>query len=416
MEKQQLTTIVTDQQRLLRGRRRYVPRDIEPQVKQHLESGFISVISGLRRTGKSTLLQHIRKQHASRYYLDFDDERLADFQLEDFQTLIEIFLELYGPSDYFFFDEIQNVKGWERFIRRLHNEGKKVLITGSNANLLSKELGTHLTGRYLQSTLYPFSFREFLRFFNVDITDTHSTQGKVQLIKQFKRYVKLGGLPEYLRTKNLDIIKLLYENILYRDVVARYNIDNEKPLRDLVRFCASNPGKEISFSKLAQHIGVKSGTTVKEYLTYLENVYLSFLVPRHSWSVKQQLLANKKIYMIDTNLIQQIGFHFSEEEGRLLENTVFIELKRRNLEIFYFRDKHECDFVIQTGNQISQAIQVTYSLTDENYEREVNGALEAMEKFNLNEGLILTLEQAKTITIDSKTIHVKPVWQWLLNN
>ncbi len=382
--------------------------------KWHREPNII-IISGLRRSGKSTLLFQQKDIHDG-YYLNFDDERLVSFCIEDFQIMDELFHELFGDKNVYYFDEIQNITGWERFVRRLHDAGKKIYITGSNARLLSKELGTHLTGRYLQCNLFPFSFKEFLLLKNIEYKkeDFFTTQGKANLKRALNSYFTLGGIPEYLKTENKEYIKTLYESIIYRDVLVRYNISNEKTMKELMLFVLSNIGKLISYNSLKNILKLKNPTTVKEYFNFLENSYLVSLISKFSYSLKENIYANKKVYMIDNGFPTILGFRFSDDKGRLLENLVLIELKRRNKEIYYYQEKHECDFIVLEGLKINQAIQVCYELSDENKTREYNGLLEAIKSFKLSEGMLLTHDQEGDIIIDNKKVIIKPVWKWLL--
>lgn len=376
---------------------------------------IITIVSGIRRCGKSTLLFQIKGQYDG-YYLNFDDERLIPFSVSDFQQLDEIFHELYGLKDTYYFDEIQNIQGWERFVRRMHDSGKKIYITGSNAHLLSKELGTHLTGRFIQSTLYPFSFKEFLKLNKIQFTqnDFYQTEGKANFKKAFNFYLINGGFPEYLRTKNAEYIKALYESLLYRDILVRYNISNEKVMRELMLFIFSNIGKQISYSKLKSILGVKSQTTIKEYFSYLENSYLVFLISKQSYSLKENVFANKKVYLIDNSIAYNLGYRYSNDTGRFLENLILVELKRRNEDIYYFSDKYECDFVLKEGTSIRQAIQVCYELNSDNRDREYHGLLEVLKYFDLKDGLIITYDQEEDVTVEEKNIKILPVWKWLL--
>lgn len=392
-----------------------IPRDKFAGISKWQTEPAVTVISGLRRSGKSTLLHQLREKHSG-YYLNFDDERLVTFRVQDFQKADEIFHELFGAREVYYFDEIQNVEGWERFVRRLHDFRKKVCITGSNARLLSRELGTHLTGRYLQSTLYPFSFAEFLRFRRIEFhaDDFFTTAGRAKLKHALNDYFEIGGVPEYVKSGNKDYLKTLYESILYRDVLVRHKITNEKIVRELMLFVFSNVGKQVSYNKLKTMLGLKSSTTVKEYFHYLENSYLVFLLSKFSSSLKKNLYANKKIYLIDNCFASVLGFRLSEDYGRFLENLVFVELLRREKEIFYFQEKHECDFVLKEGSKIQQAIQVCYEINRDNETRETNGLLEAMEACRLAEGLLLTYDQEDEKMIRDKKIRTMPVWKWLL--
>ena len=395
-----------------------VSRQLKKGIEKSAKSGQIIVVSGIRRCGKSTLLGMIRAQKSeSDYYLNFDDERLINFTVNDFQLLIEVFLELFGEQKTFYFDEIQNINSWERFARRIHDEGNMVYITGSNASMLSRELGTHLTGRHIEQNLYPFSFYEFLLFENIGYNRNllFSTKEKVEIKKAFDKYIKIGGFPAYVKNKDEDYLKSLYENIIYRDIIVRHNIPNEKPIKELTFFCASNIGKEISFNSLKNVIGISSSTSVKEYFEYLENSFLVFLLPRFDFSLKKQIFLNKKVYFIDTALAQNIGFRFSEDYGRILENIVFLELKRKGEEIYFHKKKKECDFLIKQKNKITMAIQATKCLKDKKVkEREISGLLEAMKEYKLKNGLIITEEEEGEEKIGKYHITIKPIYKWLL--
>ncbi|OGS23187.1 MAG: hypothetical protein A2252_05790 [Elusimicrobia bacterium RIFOXYA2_FULL_39_19] len=421
MNKNNLLRVINDQRRDLVDRD-VVERDVFVDLEKTGKSKFIVIISGIRRCGKSTLLQQLRKKNQkSDYYMNFDDERLINFGLSDFQMLHELFIELYGEQDTFYFDEIQNIEGWERFVRRLHDEGKKVYITGSNASMLSKELGTHLTGRYVQVELFPFSFNEYLKYnkLSYDLRKSYNTNIKSVIRRYFSKYLKSGGMPEYIKTGNTDYLKRLYEGVLYRDIIARYKIASEKQIRELVYYSASNIGKEISFNSLKSVVGLGSSTTVKDYFGYLVNSYLIFLLEKYDLSLKKQIYSNKKVYFIDNAIADNIGFRFSEDKGRFYENLVCIELKRRKNEIYFHRGKNECDFVIKEGKKIVNVLQVCYSLDDKTIKtRELNGLAEAMKYYNLKRGLILTDDEYDDIGYTFEKVKyqltIRPIWYWLL--
>jgi len=415
MDKTELKEIIIDQNNR-REEKDLVERDIFPKIESYIKNDFVIIISGIRRCGKSTLLAQVRKKNQG-HYLNFDDERLINFKVEDFKILEELFIELYGEKKIFYFDEIQNIPIWERFIRRLHDEKKKVFITGSNASMLSKELGTHLTGRYLMLQMFPFSFREFLdlKKFNLDKDSLYLTESRAKIKNHFEDYFINGGFPEFLKELNTDYLKILYENIVYRDILVRYKITNEKILKELVYLAINNISKEISFNSIKKVLGLGSSTTVKDYFEYLENSFLIFLVQRFDYSLRKQMYYNKKVYCVDNGLARFLGFRTSRDNGKILENIVFIELKRWIKEIYYYRNKKECDFVVKIGAKITQAIQVCYELTSDNRKREIDGLTEAMNKFKLKYGLVLTYDQEEEIKLKGNNkIIIKPVWKWLL--
>ena len=414
MEREVLKDILLKQSIILKDS--FISRDILNELKEDKKNPFVIIISGVRRCGKSTLLNQLRANDC--YYVNFDDERFLDFTVKDFQKMYEILIELFGKKEIFFFDEIQNIKAWERFVRRLHDDKKKVYVTGSNASMLSKELGTHLTGRHLSYELYPFSFEEFLRLkdYKLDSIGKLVSTEKSTIKKYFNEYLKEGGFPEYLQTQNKQYLQTVYENILYRDIIIRYNLPSEKPIKETVYFVASNIGKELSFNTIKKLTGLTSATTIKEYFGYLENSYLVFLISKYNSSLKKQVYSSKKAYFVDTGMANIIGFRVSEDEGRLLENVVFLQLKRKKKEIFFYKQKRECDFLLREGLKIVEAIQVTSYLTKNNEEREIGGLLEALDEYGLKKGLILTLDEEKEIKKNNKIIIVKPVWKWLLEN
>ncbi len=412
MERQILKEVLLDQRALS-----LKPDDVL-RHQSFVDDSEIVVISGVRRCGKSTLLQEIRsKQNEPDYFFNFDDERVLKFTVNDFQILTELFIELFGTQNTYYFDEIQNIEGWERYIRRLRDYGSKVFITGSNASMLSRELGTHLTGRYVRKELFPFSFKEFLRFKGVEHSETGllSTNEKSLIKRQFNVYFESGGFPAYLKSGNKEYLKSLYESILYRDVMVRNNLTHEKELLELVYYFSSNVGKLMSYNSLAKVVGVKNATTISNYVALLQDSYLIFMVNKYDVSLKKQMQNAKKGYLIDLGLLRTLAFHHTEDNGRLLENLVFLELKRRGKEIYYHNQKKECDFVIKEKTKIVEAIQVSWSIEDElTYKRELAGLLDAVNTYGLKEGLILTESMDREIEVEGVRVRVKPVWKWML--
>lgn len=412
--KQLLKDIIIDQKSFLPSKKTI----IRSFPEKYLNNEEIIIISGVRRCGKSVLLQQIRDRLPQKdYFFNFDDDRLGNFTVENFQQLYEVFIELYGEQNYFYFDEIQNIAGWEHFAKRLYNSGKKVFITGSNARMLSKELGTYLTGCYIAIELYPFSLSEFLDFREQLhlLGDISGTIARGEIQSAFNDYLKQGGFPIYLRSEDGIVLKTLYDNILYKDVMVRNQIVNEREVKELVYYTVSNIGKPLTYTSLAKVIGVKNPTTVKNYLEYIENTYLLFSLSKLDYSVKAQLRNPKKVYAIDNALVSRLGFHFSGEEGRLLENMVYIELRRRGGEIFYHNSgSAECDFVVRDGFRVVQAIQACYLLgSSDTREREIRGIQDAMDTYQLLEGTIITNTHEEELKYGNKMIHILPAWKWL---
>jgi len=369
----------------------------EKLTKINLNLPHATIISGIRRCGKSTLLHQLMKENPN--YFNFEDPRAVNFELQDFEKLIEIFKEL-NKSNLYFFDEIQNVPKWELAIRSLLDKGKKVIITGSNASLLSKELGTRLTGRHINYELFPFSYQEMLNLIK-----------QKPNIKSFTEYLNKGGFPEYLKYKKQEILHELLKDIVIRDIVVRHKIRNSKTMRELAIYLLTNVGKEISLNKLTKTFNIKSVNTTASFISFLEESYLIFVLPKFSYSLKKQLINPKKIYSIDNGISNVNSASFSSDKGRMLENIVFQNLRRKYQKIYYFKEKHECDFIIKDKQTI--AIQVCYNLNEENKEREINGLKEAMSELKLNKGLILTFNQEDKLTIEDKIISVIPIWKWL---
>lgn len=394
-----------------------VRRDVLDEVLNWFKDNRVIILTGIRRSGKSTLLRQIMQNKENYCYVNFEDERFIDFKAQDFELLNEVLIEVYNNPRIYFFDEVQNIEKFEIFVRRLQDQGKKIIITGSNASLLSKEFGTRLTGRYKSFEIYPFSFNEYLSFKKIEFSKEwfYVAEKKVKLIKLFEGYFHDGGFPEYLKNKDKDYIRTIFENILYRDIIARYSIKKQRVIKELVKVLATNISSLFTYNSLKKSLGLSNSITVKEYISYLGNSYLFFELQKFDFSARRQLNSPKKIYLIDS-VFNQLGLNFSMNKGKILENIVFIELKRENNEIYYHSDKYECDFVIKGGTKIREAIQVCYVLNDSNKERELNGLIEAMDKFKLKEAVILTHEQEEELKVKSKKIKVLPIWKWLIKN
>lgn len=364
-------------------------------------SGFACVVSGIRRCGKSTLLRQAMSSEKGFYYFNFEDPRAAGFSLEDFPRLDAAFREEFGEHETYFFDEIQNVEKWELFVRAGLDDGKRFFITGSNASLLSRELGTRLTGRHIRHELYPFSYPEFLSF-------SGGKAGK----ESFLSYLQSGGFPEYLKSGQKEVLNELFNDIISRDIVVRHGIRSARALREMALFLVSNIGKEFSYNKLASSFGLGSANTAADFASFLEDAYIVFQVPKFDYSLRKQVANQKKAYCVDNGLSSANSASFSSDLGRLLENHVFLSLKRAGLEAFYFRGKGECDFIARNPKNSLFAFQSCLELNEENKERELSGLVEAMDGLKLSSGTIVTLAQEDSFTLKGKRVRVVPAWKW----
>lgn len=401
-------------------------------IKIPFNTGKIITLIGVRRSGKTftlfELINNLTKKIPKEFivYINFEDERL-DLNKENFQDIINAYVELFPENKlkdlHFIFDEIQEIEGWEKFVRRVYDSiSKNIYLTGSSSKLLSKEIATSLRGRTLTYEIFPLSFKEYLDFKNINSDKYNSTKQKAIILNAFKEYLEKGGFPETINFENDILLKTLqnyYEVMIYRDIIERYNISNPELLKRFIQKGINNISKEFSINKTHNEIkseGLKtSKDTLYNFSKYLEDIFLLFYVPKYDESIKKQTVNPKKIYCIDTGLVNSVSFKFSEEKGRLLENIVFLHLRRNNFEIFYHRDKSECDFIVKQKDKIGDIIQVSWSLRNEDVKnREINGLLEAMKLHKKKKGLILTLDEEDEIQIENKKIQIIPVWKWIL--
>jgi uncharacterized protein len=367
-----------------------------------LVPNFALIITGIRRSGKTTLLhQLLATQQVDTFFLNFEDTRFVGFETDDYTRLLTVIQQ--SGSKILFFDEIQFLPNWELFIRQLLDDDYQVIVTGSNATLLSKELGTKLTGRHLSRELLPFSYKEFLTFFEL--------QNSVSALES---YMQKGGFPEYLKNDNGAILNQLLDDIINRDIIVRYSVKDAISLKRLAVYLISNIGKPVAGNKLKELFAIKSTTTILEYFSYLENTYVVQFVQKFSFSLKTQIRNPKKVYVIDLGLFSQNSIVFSDENGRSLENLVYLHLRRNYREIYYFNEKKECDFVVMKNGQIVQLIQVCYLLSSENLDREISGLVEAMDFFGIQQGTIVSYNQSEVLKKEGRTITVKPAWEFMM--
>lgn len=430
MEKEKLKELIVSQKERFLARKGLVARDIQRDIERFLPQREMIILTGVRRSGKSSLMRLIcddllkrdKVPENSILYVNFDDERFINFTVDDFETLYDSFLELENPQGrkYLFLDEIQNVDGWERWLNRLYEfEDIKIFVTGSNAAMLSSEIATALTGRNRQIVNWPFSFREFL-IMNDELPDEkafYRREVKHSVKRLFSQYIEQGGFPEVIKTGETTILEQYYRDILYRDVITRHGIRNVLEIKELALFLAANPSTVQSYKNLKTLIGVRSLSTVKTYLDVLNDVYLFLSMGLFDYSVKRQIYNPSKMFCVDTGLSNSVSFRFSRNSGRLLENVIFLELRRRGAELYYWKSSkgREVDFVIRRGLNIVKAVQVSQSLTDEKTrERELRALLDAREELEAEHLTVITEDEEGDIILEGVSVEIVPAWKWLI--
>ena len=412
MKRELIETLVLDQREVLERKKIGLLRNID--FDKLISTKQISVISGIRRSGKSTLLLQLMEKYMEFSYMNFDDERMLNFSISDFQTLLSVFAK-FTKSKVVFFDEIQNIEGWEQFIRRIFDDGYKIFITGSNAKLLSSELATHLTGRYIKIELFPFSFNEILMYRKVNYQKLSSSTIS-EIMALFDYYLLSGGFPEMIKYDDDEFLMRVYEDILYKDLIVRYKIKNIKQFKNLSQYLFTNFTNSISYNSLKTILNIKSATTVQEYVSFLEESYLIFELYKYDFSLKKQFISNKKVYVIDNGIRNKVALMFSTDKGKFLENLVFIELKRRKKDFYFYKTRKnlEIDFLYYEDNQF-YLIQVSYILGDHRTrEREIKAIVDTASELPRTKNLLLTYEEEDTIINNNVEITILPVWKWLL--
>ncbi len=419
----ELLNILADQNRSLDLARSSIPRHDLDRVANYAGKSAL-ILKGVRRCGKSTILkQFMNLKFSKPFYVNFEDERLVDFRVEDFQKVVECLTELFGSQSVFFFDEIQNIKYWEKFVHRLLEMGNRVYLTGSNSELLSKELGTHMTGRHVDFEIFPFSFQEFLAFKNFSIAGNskYLTEKRSELSAFFKEYLEKGGMPEPVISGSLDVFGSIVEDIVQKDIIKRYNLRKAEELNKIVLFLISNVSKMISFKSIAGNFGVSSPSTAERYVSYLEDTYLIFTVRKFERKLKQFDKNPKKIYCIDNGIVSKKSVKLAGHSGALLENLVAVQLRKSGFRQFYYINKNgtETDFVLVDSNDLEKkvlhAIQVCVDPEDIlTRGREEKALLATLNAENLEKGSIITLDFEQEVEINGKKISYVPAWKWLL--
>lgn len=427
MDKNQLLDVILQQQEIFRT----IPEDIierEIDPEKYMHGKEIVVITGIRRSGKSTVLKLIAEKYLNTgeniLFINFEDIRLADINLENYNDIENIAIELFSTEKktVFFFDEIQYAPSWERWLNNLHFKGHKVFVTGSNAKILGSEIATALTGRNVVLDLYPFNFREYLKLKGVEIPPENMLTSKksAEILHFFKSYLEKGGFPEVLKEDNIELSGYYFNDILKRDIENRNNIKDSTGLSRLATYLATNSSSIFTYSTLRQITGIKSNNTISQYIDYFRDSYLFYTLPAFYYSLKKQVQASSKIYSGDNSFLKTVSFSFSENTGQKLENLVFLYLlqSKGDNKLFYHSGRksgNECDFLIMKGTFIVSAIQVSSDIrNNKTKKRETDGLIDALNEYNLEKGFILTMETEAKEEISGKEIIILPAWKYML--
>lgn len=404
----------------------YISRTKEPFAKKWLDSDLIKVVLGPRRAGKSVFSLMLLKERPFMYF-NFDDEMVANTREISTDELMRELHVAYGEIKTVFFDEIQNLPNWELFVNRLHRSGYNLVLTGSNAHLLSQELATHLTGRHMPIEILPFDFKEFCnaKKFQIDPEFGSLPQQKGNLLHLMDDYLRNGGFPDVV-VNNLepnDYLGVLFDALLFKDVVKRHRVKYSTQIGNLGSHLINNFSNTYTVRKLLIDLNLKSVSTTEKYIKYLEEAYLIFSLHRYSPKSVLRIKSPRKVYIVDNGFITAKAVQHSPDVGRLMENLVFNELVKRGNQpsrnLFYYktRNDREIDFVIKDGYQVIELIQVCYDLSHTEVEqRETKALFEAGDELNVKKLTILTWDEKREIEKDGNIIYIRPMWEWLLKN
>lgn len=401
----------------------YINRIDDRQKSDYLATSLIKLITGPRRAGKSVLALQLLKG-CNFAYLNFDDDLLLKHFEED--AVIQVIHEVYAGFTYLLLDEIQNLPVWELWVNKLYRRGFNLVITGSNARLLSHELATSLTGRYIPIAVFPFGFSEFIKFHGLPQPDNQEilAPGRLGgLLAFLSQYLTNGGFPETVLNPAIlkNYLSSLFDSVLLKDIVKRFRIRQSQQLFDLSSYLLSNYTNPYSASQLKADLSFNSVATVQKFIGYLEEPYLFFNLSRYAKKIRTQQKSPSKIYIVDNGLIQARSFELSPNYGRLLENLVFIELLRRNLrpglELFYYRTRNnkEIDFLVRKGHIVDRLIQVCYDLTSsKTLKRETDALTEAARELECAKLILINWNKEEIIDKDGIRIQLLPAYRWLL--
>lgn len=421
IDKRTLEFILSDQQEEFAARAQEALCHRREESDLDLESPQAQVVIGVRRSGKSTLCYQAVKQCGGKCaYVDFDDEKLANINADQLNDVLEVLYKIYGDFRHIFLDEIQNVEGWHLFVNRLLRKKMHVIITGSNAKLLSGELATHLSGRSREIQLYPFSFKEFCAMKKVD-TDSRTTKAEAFRRNAFDAYLKQGGFPELLSiANNKDYVRSLVENILKRDIEQRYHISYKAAFEQMAHHLLNVAPTIVVVKDLTKLFGIKSENTIKNYVKYLKDAFMVTGIPKYSPKSRLRVV-QEKVYAVDVAMMDQRDNAFAGENlGHRLETIVAIHLIRKSrpegCDVYYLKDRSgECDFVVCKGNKVVKAIQVSYDISSvKTRKRELNGLLLAARQTGCDNLLLLTDHESGEVTESGHKIEIQPVYEWTL--
>lgn len=396
-------------------------------------SNQVITITGPRRAGKSYIMRQmgrlltekdVRKENI--LFVNFDDPRFLSLDTKLLIQIYDVYREFMSPTDtpYIFLDEVQEIGEWEKWVCMMHELKKaKIIVSGSNAHLLSHELGTLLTGRHIDLNVFPLSFTEYLLFNNIEIkTSLDVDRKKTEIMGLFRKYMENGSFPEVaLSDKKSEVLLNYFDDLLTKDLIKRFRVRKTKAMKALIKFYLSNVGNLMTFSSIEKYLEITSDT-IEKFSGFLEDVYLIFQLKRFSFKVKEQEKSPRKIYAIDTGLCNAVGFRFSENIGRLAENIVYLALKRKqilssNIELFYWKDvqHREVDFVIKDGLDVTNLIQVCWDIRNEKTKtRELRSLQKAMKELKVKNALIITEDAEGEEKLNGHTVKIAPLWKWLL--
>ena len=401
----------------------YISRTKEPFAKKWIDSKLIKVVLGPRRSGKSVFSAVLLKDRPFMYF-NFDDEVLLSAGGITTNELMKELHAAYGHVKTILFDEIQNLPGWELFVNRLHREGYNLVLTGSNAHLLSKELATHLTGRHMPIEILPFDFKEFLRAKKFEVNEEYSStpQQRGKLLNLMENYLQNGGFPEVVvsNINSKDYLEVLFDALLFKDVVKRHKVKFSTQIGNLGAHLMNNFANLYTVRKLLDVLNLRSATTTEKYIKYLEEAYLLFSLLRYSPKSGERVKSPRKVYAVDNGFISAKAVQYSPDKGKLMENLVFTELVKRgvkpNRDLFYYktRNNREVDFVIKNGIKVIELMQVCYeSINFHTEQREVKSLFEASGELRVSKLTVLTWDEKRTVEKDGIKIQFKPLWEWL---